>query len=77
MAPLSVTGLVCLGLLGAAVIAQQGEIITDDTYFYGQVPATYPTPQIEDDGPWGDAVSRARALVSEMTLDEKVRVKST
>ncbi|KEY74419.1 hypothetical protein S7711_04459 [Stachybotrys chartarum IBT 7711] len=72
MAPPSVTGFVWIGLLAAGVIAQQGELITDDTYFYGQVPATYPTPQIEDNGPWGEAVSRARALVSEMTLDEKV-----
>lgn len=38
---------------------------------YGRSPAVYPTPAGTGIGPWSEAYSRARALVSQMTNDEK------
>ena len=49
-----------------------GSVILSDTYFYGQSPPFYPTPQASGTGGWTQYVDHARALVSQMTLEEKV-----
>ncbi|KAI1326738.1 glycoside hydrolase superfamily [Xylariaceae sp. FL0255] len=64
-----VSGLAVLQL-GGRVAAQ----ITDDTYFYGQSPPVYPTPNGTGTGDWATAYSKAQALVSQLTLEEKVNL---
>lgn len=54
-----------LSAFGAATV------ITNDTYFYGQSPAVYPTPIANGTGDWALAHERARAFVSQLTLLEK------
>lgn len=49
-----------------------GSVILSDTYFYGQSPPFYPTPQASGNGEWRQYVDQARLLVSQMTLEEKV-----
>lgn len=49
-----------------------GNVILSDTYFYGQSPPFYPTPQVSGIGGWTQYVDQARSLVSQMTLEEKV-----
>ncbi|PFH60809.1 hypothetical protein XA68_10270 [Ophiocordyceps unilateralis] len=43
----------------------------DDGFFYGLSPPVYPSPPMTG-GEWADAYQRARSLVKEMTLVEKV-----
>ena len=64
-------GLAWVGLTAMGAAAQN-DMITDDSYFYGQVPATYPTPELSEDGEWSNSVARAKELVAKMTLEEKV-----
>lgn len=52
--------------------AQAQDIITADTFFYGQSEPVYPTPETAGIGAWADAVSKAREFVSQLTLEEKV-----
>ncbi|KAI2607957.1 glycoside hydrolase family 3 protein [Hypoxylon sp. NC1633] len=59
-----------VGVIGTA--AQS--IITDDTEFYGQSPPVYPSPGGIGLGDWADSYTKARALVAQMTLDEKVNL---
>ncbi|KAK4148067.1 uncharacterized protein C8A04DRAFT_8644 [Dichotomopilus funicola] len=47
-------------------------VITDDTLFYGQSPAVYPSPNTPGTGKWQDATQKARELVKKMSLEEKV-----
>ncbi|RYP29554.1 hypothetical protein DL767_006682 [Monosporascus sp. MG133] len=54
--------------------AQAQEVITDDTFFYGQSEPVYPTPETPELGAWADAVSKARQFVSQLTLEEKVNL---
>lgn len=63
-------GLVGFLALGKATIAQ--DIITDDLVFYGQSPPVYPSPNGTGDGNWGEAYTKARAFVEQLTLEEKV-----
>ncbi|KAI1410715.1 glycoside hydrolase family 3 protein [Hypoxylon sp. FL1857] len=67
---------VLLGLAtwGDGLGAAAQSIITDDTTFYGQSPPVYPSPNGTGSGDWADAYSKARALVSQMTLEEKVNL---
>ncbi|ATY66055.1 beta-glucosidase [Cordyceps militaris] len=67
------------GLLAmAAAAATASNVITDDTYFYGQSPPVYPSrksPHADmaaTGGAWADAYAKAKALVGQMTLEEKV-----
>lgn len=62
-----------LGLLAGQTVAQSS-VITDDTYFYGQSPPFYPSPNASGTGAWAAAYSKAAALVGQMTVDEKVRL---
>ncbi|CAG8959505.1 hypothetical protein HYFRA_00001404 [Hymenoscyphus fraxineus] len=49
------------------------ENITDDAYFYGQVPAVSYSP-MPGSRPWATAYSKAVKLVSQMTLEERVNI---
>lgn len=62
--------LVCLAGMAAAVSGQ--DVITDDTFFYGQSPPVYPSPNATGTGDWAESIGKAKALVSQMTLEEKV-----
>ncbi|CEI61924.1 putative beta-glucosidase M [Fusarium venenatum] len=71
----SASGLLALSLLNHGVLAQnQPDVITEDTYFYGQSPPVYPTPEQTETGSWSAAVSKAKELVSQLTLEEKVNL---
>lgn len=61
-----------LGLLAGQTVAQTS-VITDDTYFYGQSPPVYPSPNASVTEPWAAAYSKASALVGQMTTEEKVK----
>ncbi|KAM0347331.1 hypothetical protein ACHAPU_004850 [Fusarium lateritium] len=72
-----VSCLVALSLLSQGVLSQSDDVITSDTYFYGQSPEVLPTrtkAEQAETGPWGSAVAKAKALVSQMTLEEKVNL---
>ncbi|RYP80642.1 hypothetical protein DL769_002387 [Monosporascus sp. CRB-8-3] len=61
---------------GVAGEANAQDLITDDTYFYGQSEPVYPSPAMTGAGPWADAFSRAVAFVKELTVEEKVGLAS-
>lgn len=68
-------GSVLYGLVGLLALGQTStaqDIITDDTLFYGQSPPVYPSPNGTGIGDWADAYTKARALVAQLTLEEKV-----
>ncbi|KAI0390348.1 glycoside hydrolase family 3 protein [Xylariaceae sp. FL0594] len=48
------------------------DVIMHDSAFYGLSPPVYPTPQGEGTGDWANAYARAKALVSGLSLEEKV-----
>lgn len=54
--------------------ASNASVILDDTFFYGQSPPFYPAPAASGAGGWLEHVERARSLVSQMTLEEKVNL---
>ncbi|KAI5918027.1 glycoside hydrolase superfamily [Camillea tinctor] len=62
----------CLATLYNGNLASAQSVITDDTFFYGQSPPVYPSPQGEGIGDWADSYTKAKDLVSQMTLEEKV-----
>ncbi|KAF4454371.1 putative beta-glucosidase precursor [Fusarium austroafricanum] len=72
----SLSSLLALALLSQGLVAQEQpkDAITDDTFFYGQSPPVYPTPEQSDEGAWSDAVSKAKHFVSQLTLEEKVNL---
>jgi hypothetical protein len=47
-------------------------VITSETYFYGQSPPVYPSPNGTGAGDWKAAYAKAQAFVSQLTLSEKV-----
>lgn len=59
-------------LLLPATFAQ--ELITDDSYFYGQSEPVYPTPETSAPGAWGEAISKAQAFVAQLSLEEKTGI---
>ncbi|KAF3764314.1 family 3 glycoside hydrolase [Cryphonectria parasitica EP155] len=69
-----------LACLATAVALSQHagaeDIITDPTYFYGQSEPVYPTPQQDGNGAWAAAITKAKALLDQMTMDEKVNLTS-
>ncbi|ROW13213.1 hypothetical protein VPNG_04888 [Cytospora leucostoma] len=70
-------GSVLYGLIGLLALGQTSaaqDIITDDTLFYGQSPPVYPSPNGTGIGDWADAYTKARALVAQLTLEEKVNL---
>ncbi|KAJ6440504.1 glycosyl hydrolase [Purpureocillium lavendulum] len=58
--------------LGAGA-QSSGNAITNDTHFYGQSPPVYPSPETVG-AEWADAYAKAKALVAQMTLEEKVNI---
>ncbi|TVY84124.1 putative beta-glucosidase M [Lachnellula suecica] len=48
--------------------------ITEDSYFYGESPPVYPSPQMPGTGTWAAANAKAIALVSQMTLEERSNI---
>ncbi|KAM3453874.1 hypothetical protein NHJ6243_009029 [Beauveria neobassiana] len=62
----------CAVTMQVIAVAASGDVITNDTYFYGQSPPVYPSPEMSATGPWADAYAKAKDLVSQMTLAEKV-----
>ncbi|KAI2626983.1 glycoside hydrolase family 3 protein [Hypomontagnella submonticulosa] len=61
-------------LAGLAVGGSSQSIIREDTAFYGQSPPVYPSPNGTGLGDWADSYAKARALVAQMTLEEKVNL---
>lgn len=57
----------------AGTAASQGQI-TNDTYFYGQSEPVYPSPNATGLDGWANAVSQAKAFVSQLTLEEKTNL---
>ncbi|KAH6855713.1 glycoside hydrolase superfamily [Chaetomium sp. MPI-CAGE-AT-0009] len=62
------------GLAALCHVAAAQDVVTSDTYFYGQSEPVYPTPNNHETGPWADAVAKARRMVAQMTLEEKVNL---
>ncbi|KAJ5669522.1 hypothetical protein N7462_010592 [Penicillium macrosclerotiorum] len=65
------------GLLVAftfGTVTTAGNVITSDTYFYGDSPAVYPTPEGTGAGDWASAYEKARAFVGKLSDDEKVNL---
>lgn len=48
------------------------DAITEDTYFYGQSPPVYPSPEMTGGSGWEDAYKKAKEMVGKMTNDEKL-----
>lgn len=65
-----------LAVVGGQALAQSTDVITDDAYFYGQSPSSYPSPNATGSGAWADAYAKARALVGQLTVEEKVHTSS-
>ncbi|KAG4435600.1 hypothetical protein IFR05_008909 [Cadophora sp. M221] len=63
---------VTASLLLPATFAQ--ELITNDSYFYGQSEPVYPTPETSGTGAWGEAISKAQAFVAQLSLEEKTSI---
>lgn len=47
------------------------DVIESDSYFYGQSPPVYPTPQISGLGDWATSYAKASAFVAQLSLEEK------
>ncbi|KAI6383112.1 hypothetical protein MCOR25_000300 [Pyricularia grisea] len=48
------------------------DVITEDTYFYGQSPPVYPSPEMTGGDGWEDAYKKAKEMVGNMTNEEKL-----
>ncbi len=57
------------------VYAQNENVITTDTYFYGQSPLVLPQPGTGA-GNWSAAYAKAKAFVAQLSIDEKVNFTS-
>jgi len=65
---------IALAALCFSSCARTQDEVFDDTYFYGQSPPVCPSPEAPGTGGWADAYSKARALVAQMNLDERVSI---
>ncbi|OTB04213.1 glycoside hydrolase family 3 protein [Hypoxylon sp. CI-4A] len=63
-----------VALVATARPAEDLDIITDDSYFFGQSPPVYPSPQAHGRGSWNVAHKKAKELVAHMTIEEKVNL---
>ncbi|KAI1438507.1 beta-glucosidase M [Xylaria sp. CBS 124048] len=63
---------------GGAGAAQdsEGDVITNDSFFYGQSEPVYPAPPMDGSGTWTDAYNKAVKFVAQLTVDEKVSLVS-
>ncbi|KAB8224285.1 glycosyl hydrolase family 3 N terminal domain-containing protein [Aspergillus novoparasiticus] len=55
-------------------VAVADDVITSDTYFYGDSPAVYPSPEGTGAGDWPSAYNKAKAFVGNLSDDEKVNL---
>ncbi|RHZ62505.1 hypothetical protein CDV55_104438 [Aspergillus turcosus] len=65
------------GLLATASVclaAPAEQNITSDTYFYGQSPPVYPSPEGSGTGSWAAAYAKAKKFVAQLTPEEKVNL---
>ncbi|KAH2280412.1 hypothetical protein KXW96_004761 [Aspergillus fumigatus] len=65
------------GLLATASVclsAPADQNITSDTYFYGQSPPVYPSPEGTGTGSWAAAYAKAKKFVAQLTPEEKVNL---
>ncbi|KAF7880171.1 uncharacterized protein EAF01_012066 [Botrytis porri] len=60
-------------LCGSSITNAQ-DVITDDTYSYGQSPPVYPSPEMPRNGSWASAYSKTVGLVSQMTMAERANL---
>ncbi|KAJ5889003.1 beta-glucosidase M [Penicillium taxi] len=56
------------------VLTTQAENITSDTYFYGQSPPVYPSPNGTGSSDWQSAYQKAKLFVGKLTQDEKINL---
>ncbi|KAH6610843.1 glycoside hydrolase family 3 protein [Trichoderma cornu-damae] len=56
------------------LVAAARDVITDDSHFHGQSPPVYPSPDMVGGNEWEAAFQKAKALVGQMTLEEKVNL---
>ncbi|KAH7121520.1 glycoside hydrolase family 3 protein [Dactylonectria macrodidyma] len=63
-----------IAVLTALTAVQAQDVITEDSYFFGESPAVFPSPEMSSVGPWSTAYARAKALVAQMTIEEKVNL---
>ncbi|KAI0526700.1 beta-glucosidase M [Xylaria bambusicola] len=59
---------------GAA--GNEGNHITNDTFFYGQSDPVYPSPPITGTGAWANAYDKAVKFVDQLTMQEKASLAS-
>ncbi|KAI0126114.1 glycosyl hydrolase family 3 N terminal domain-containing protein [Xylariales sp. AK1849] len=57
-------------------LATENDIVSEDVFFYGESDPVYPTPIMNNTGPWVESLFKARELVAQMTLEEKVNLTS-
>ncbi|RDA87144.1 hypothetical protein CP532_4271 [Ophiocordyceps camponoti-leonardi (nom. inval.)] len=62
--------LVTLSILFSSAAVAAGP--KDDGFFFGQSPPVYPSPPMTGGQEWRDAYLRARSLLEQMTLEEKI-----
>ncbi|RAH50363.1 beta-glucosidase [Aspergillus brunneoviolaceus CBS 621.78] len=61
-----------LGGLSLCSAAPTEQNITSDTYFYGDSPPFYPSPEGTGTGAWAAAYEKAKSFVAQLTDEEKV-----
>ncbi|KAJ5351480.1 hypothetical protein N7452_000454 [Penicillium brevicompactum] len=58
-------------VVGLCALGTAAQVIIDDSIFYGQSPPVYPSPNISGTGDWAESYTKAKELVSKLTLEEK------
>ncbi|KAK9797888.1 putative Beta-glucosidase [Seiridium cardinale] len=62
----------CVQLRGYVAVAR--DVITEDVIFYGQSPPVYPSPNASGLGDWNEAYTKAKNLLAQLTIEEKVNL---
>ncbi|KAJ4348848.1 uncharacterized protein N0V89_010227 [Didymosphaeria variabile] len=72
----SITSIAPIAALASLCAAQNSSYIPSEVPLYGESPAVYPTPigNGTSNEAWANSYSRARALVAQMTLEEKANI---
>ncbi|KAJ5727691.1 beta-glucosidase M [Penicillium malachiteum] len=60
--------------LAFSTVSVAEDVITSDSYFYGDSPPVYPTPEGTGAGDWKSAYQKAKAFVAKLSDDEKVNL---
>lgn len=69
----AVAALAALSLVNPAIL-QNAKVVQSDTSSYSQSSPVYPSPEMSGIGGWDEALSKAQAMVSQMSLEEKVNI---